>query len=263
VRIEMNVLLTMVLLLQIVGTPMPGATPITDGYLIVSEGNPEFPPLPTDIQPVTINEDWELLYYEVIASSREYVVRGELRNTSTNPLTTPTVIVTASDGSQFNLHPDIDIVGPGERAPFRFSPWEDSIIAALNQSQELSFTGVCEGFYGMVPVQDFAWEFRDVEIEYDASQAAARIEGTVTNVGQIPSDSYAPMLFAFSSDGRYVGSLFAFGFPGTLLVGAETAFEFDHGFAMYHTGEPFNGAGSGAVFVLAMVVPTYGWGMCI
>jgi hypothetical protein len=259
----MNVLIAMMILLQAVGTPMADATPITDGYLIVSEGAPEFPPLPKDIQPVTINADWELLYYQVVPTSSRYIVRGEIRNTSSNPLSTPTLIVSTANGLEFGIHPEIDRVDSGERAPFAYSIWDDGEMAALNESQELAFSAVCEQFYGVVPAQNLTWEFRDIEIEYDAPRAAARIEGTVVHGGQSNVEYIAPMLFTFNAEGHYIGSIYPYGFPMTLLPGDEVFFEMDHGFDTWSSSDPFNGAGRDAVFVLAMSWPTYVSVSCI
>lgn len=109
----MDVLLALVFLLQTVGTP------IADGTLVVLNQDLDFPDLPEGSEPTPINEDWELLYYEVYTGSDEYVIQGEIRNISDNLLSTPTLIVTIADGLELGIHPDVDRVGSGERAPFR------------------------------------------------------------------------------------------------------------------------------------------------
>jgi len=246
----MSLLLVVALLLQTVGTP------IADGALIVSSGWPEFPALPQGATPTPINDDWELLYYEVATRSDAYVIQGEIRNTSSNPLETPTIIVTFADGGQMGIHPDIDQADSGQRAPFRQSINDEDLIMAMNQSQEIEFTGVCE-YYNVIPAQAFAWNFRNVEIEYDAARSAVRASGTVTNVGDAPAENYAPMLFGFTEDGHYVGSINAREVPANILSGDQFEFEMDHGFDSFSSDRPFSGAGRGAVFVLAMAPPVY------
>lgn len=246
----MNALITVMLLIQIV------ATPIADGTVLVSSDDLQFPELPEGADPGPINDDWELLYYEVAISSDEYVIRGEIRNISSNPLSTPTLIVTTADGSQIGIHPDIDKADAGGRVPFQQNVYDEDITAALNQSLEIEFIGVCE-FYNVIPHQDFAWTFEDVEVEYDAERSAVRASGTVTNVSGVSVEHYAPMLFGFTADGRYVGSVSSRDAPSTILSGDRFDFEMDHGFDSYHSNEPFNGAGRDAIFVLAMAPPTY------
>lgn len=248
----MNILLVLIYLLQVVGTP------VADGsFLVISSETIQFPDLPPGTTPTPINQDWELLYYEVHASSSQYVIRGEIRNISPNPLTTPTLIVTVAGGIQIGIHPDTDQTKPGERAPFQHSVYQDEVMAALNQSQTVEFSGVCEDFYSVVPTQAFTWAFEDIEIEYDAGRSAVQISGSVTNVGETSAEGYAPMLFAFTSDGHYVGSIYPIEIPSTIFSGDQVAFEMDHGFDSYHSNEPFAGAGKDAVFVLAMAQPTY------
>lgn len=252
----MNVLLTIMFLLQAVGTP------IADGSLIVSNKTVEFPALPEGSEPMPINDDWELLYYEVNTGSSEYVIQGEIRNISPNPLSTPTLIVTVAGGLQVGIHPDVDQVGSGERAPFRQSNYEEDITVALNQSEEIKFTGVCE-FYEVVPKQEFEWEFQDVEIEYNAERSAVRISGNVTNIGDASAERNAPMLFGFTADGRYVGSIYPLDAPSTIFSGDQYDFEMDHGFDSYHSNLPFAGAGRDAIFVLAVSTPVFASLNCV
>jgi hypothetical protein len=134
--------------------------------------------------------------------------------------------------------------------------YEDEVTAALNQSQELEFSGVCE-YYGVVPQQEFIWEFEKVEIEYDASRSAVRASGVAINAGDTTAELYAPMLFGFTVDGQYVGSISSRDAPQTIVPGDYFEFEMNHGFDSYHSNEPFNGAGQDAIFVLAMAPPIY------
>lgn len=232
-------------------------TPINDGTLVVANSGFPFPPLPEGSKPSPINGDWELLYYEVAASAGQYTVRGEIRNASSNPLETPTLIVTAMGGTQVGIHPDIDEANPGERAPFQYAVYEDELTSALNQSTELEFSGACE-FYRAVPEQAFSWEFQNVEIEYNVQRSAVRVAGAVVNTGDTSAERYEPMLFGFTADGQYVGGISpASGFPNTVFSGDRVEFEMDHGFDTYRSNEPFAGAGREAVFVLAMAKPVH------
>jgi len=258
----MNVLIALDFLLQAVETPVAGGTPIPDGTLVVSESGVQFPALPEDAAPRPINEDWELLYYEVSAGSREYFIRGEIRNTSPNPLETPTLSVTVAGVAQVGIHPDVNQVGPGERAPFQYNVSDDEITAALNKAQDVEFTGVCEG-YRVVPKLEFAWDFQNIEIEFDARREAVRVEGTVKNAGDATAERYAPMLFGFTANGRYLGSIAAREVPDTIFGGDEFRFEMNHGFDSYYSKDPFQGAGRGALFVLAMSTPVYASLNCV
>lgn len=222
----------------------------------------QFPALPHDATPRAINEDWELLYYEVSAGSRAYIIRGEIRNASPNPLETPTLIVTVAGGTQVGIHPDVDRVGPDERAPFQYNVSDNEITAALNESQDVEFTGVCEG-YRVVPKLEFAWNFQDIGIEYDAGKEAVRVEGTVKNVGDATAESYAPMLFGYTADGRYLGSIAAREVPDTIFGGDEFRFEMNQGFDTYHSKDPFGAAGRGVILVLAMSTPVYASVNCV
>jgi hypothetical protein len=258
----MNLALVVVFMLQI------GGTPIADGTVIVSDSGIQFPDLPEGTTPVPINEDWELLYYEVATTSNQYIIRGEIRNSSPNPLQTPTLIVTISAAgavqgagsgpgvTQIGIHPDIDQVDAGGRAPFQYSVYEDDLTVLLNQSPELRFTGVCE-HYQVIPRQEFSWEFTDVEIDYDAGRSAVQVSGTVTNVGDATAEYYAPMLFGFTADGQYVDSISSRDAPQSIVSGDSFAFEMNHGFDSYHSSEPFSDSGRDAIFVLAMAPPVY------
>lgn len=246
----MNLLLVVIYLLQIVGTP------VANGSLIISNEVLKFPALPSDHRPVPINDDWELLYYEVHSGRSQYSIRGEVRNISESPLSAPTLIATLANGRQLGIHLDIDQVGAGERAPFQQSFYDEEITAALNQSKDVAFSGVCE-YYSAVPEQSFSWSFGSTEIEYDPTRSTVRVSGTVTNIGDASSERYAPMLFGFTTDGHYVGSIAARDIPATIFSGDEIMFEMDHGFNTYSSNEPFSGAGREAVFVLAMAPPVY------
>lgn len=136
------------------------------------------------------------------------------------------------------------------------------MTTALNQSPEIEFTGVCE-FYDVVLEQAFEWEFEDVKITYDANRSAVRVSGTVTNVGDASAERYAPMLFGFTTDGQYVGSIYPLDAPTTIFSGDQFDFEMDHGFDTYHGNQPFAGAGRDAIFVLAVSMPVYASLNCV
>ena len=238
-----STLISIVLLLQTV------ATPIADGQLIVSSEAPQFPDLPEGIEPTRIDENWELLYYDVVTTPSHYIIRGEIRNASPNPLDTPVIVLTLSEGTRIGTPADIAYAAPGARVPFSESVGGDAATIALNQSQEVTvFT--CDN-YGVVPKQETSWEFSDVEIEWEAERSAVQVSGTVTNLGPT-AERYVPMLFGFTETGHYLGSIDALESPGTLFTGETTDFEMDQRFNTYHTDEPFVGAGRVPIFVLAM-----------
>jgi hypothetical protein len=177
-------------------------------------------------------------------------------------LDTASLIVTLAGGLQLGIHPDIGSVGPGERAPFQHLVLEDEITAALNQSQQIQFTGVCE-HYGVLPEQEFTWDFQDVEIEFDAARSAVRVSGNVTNISETSAERYAPMLLVFNGDGHYVGSIAYGDAPSTTFSGDRVAFELDHGFDTLHGSQPLAGAGKDPIFVLNMAQPVYAFVGCV
>lgn len=252
----MNVLFAIVVLLQTMGTPIDG------GSLIVSNTGIQFPALPQDSEATPINEDWELLYYEVTTGSDEYVLRGEIRNISPNPLDSPVLIVTVTGGAQIGIHPVFDQVGSGERVPFFASVSDEEITIALNESMEVEFTDVCEN-YRVVPERELSWDFQNIEIEYDADGSAVRVTGTVINISDASVEDYAPTLFGFAADGQFVGSIRSRDVPRTFLSGDQLEFEMNHGFGTYYPSGPFNGAGRDAVFVLAMAPMVFGYSDCV
>jgi hypothetical protein len=247
----MHAIVVILLFFQVAATPLAAG-----GTLVLSEAEPAFPTLPTDAPPKPITDSLELLYVDVLTTSGDYQVRGEVRNTSESPLTGVTLLFALADGLQFDGPTAFDYIPAGGRAPFSISVYGDDLIAALNTSREFAAIGTC-GFEGVAPVQEATWAFADVDLDYDASRRAARVSGTVTNTSGMPSEWSAPTLFAFSKDGHFAGDIYPVGDMTQYIdAGGTVTFAMDHGFDMYHSDQPFSSAGSEPTFVLAMAQPT-------
>lgn len=228
----MHTLIVLILILQTTVTPLAGG-----GNLVLSASEPQFPDLPVDGQPTPINENLELLYLFLVPSLTRYHIRGEVRNISTSPLTGVTLVFRLANGMQFDGPTDIEYIPAGGRAPFSVSVNSDDLIAGLNQSQDVTVTGTC-GFESVAPIQQHTWQFQDVEIEYDASRRAVRVSGNVWNTGGMPPEWSAPVLFGFSEEGKYGGSIYPVGATQQFThAGTGILFDIDRIFDTYSSGE--------------------------
>ncbi len=249
----MMALVVVLLFSQVMGTP------IANGNLVISSGVTEFPPLPDDVKATPLDDRWELLYYDVIVAGNDYVIRGEIRNTSAEPLETPTLLMTFSNGAQMDAVADIAFVGSGGRAPFSTAINGDEVTKGLNTSQLIDFA-TCSSSQ-VIPNLLPKWEFSDVKISWNPEDTTAQVSGTVTNQGQ-DLNRLSPTMFGFSANGHYAGAIDYWDAPTTFFNGDSYNFDMDANVTTYHTDLPFTGAGRELTFVLFMSKEIGAWASC-
>lgn len=242
-------------------TPV-AATPTPFDNVIVSDQSIQFPPLPDDLgEPLPVDENWEVLYYRIVPTQSSYLIRGELRNISENPLDTPVIVLTLSGGVREGAATETASAGPGERVPFSLTISDDEAIAAMNQSAAVESFDACE-FYGVIPERQYQWDFGDIDVECEPDRAAVRVSGSVTNMSGFAVERYVPTVFAFTEDGYFAGSMDPLEFPQRLFEGDSVSFEIDHGFNVYSSSAPFFEAGMNPTFVVAMASPVNAYMNC-
>lgn len=160
--------------------------------------------IPSDADPVPLNDDFELLYYYFAVRSSKVYVFGEMRNVGDEPAVAPRVIFTFLDeaGSPYGeevIVPDLGRVPGAERVSFQALNVLDNALLPGEWAEVAVTAGE--------PVGSLA-DFEPLPLEIDGFQLegpVAPLQGTVRNTGPEPIGPVTIRIAFYDNEDRFVG----------------------------------------------------------
>lgn len=213
------------------------------------------PALPSDISPVQLTDEVELLYFRSVVLGSHVQFVGELRNTADYWVAAPSWILNSGSGVKAQptmLHGDIP---PGGREQFSHGFFEELTGSERADALKLTMDTVDHEFCdigGSLSIyndqMDLQINTEDLSIDLDRPAFRAKVE--VTNLGEIPTDYVNVSALFFDDDGYYCGALTSLE-NARLKSNESIIFEIEEGFNSYSTaGNPLELINASPVVVI-------------
>lgn len=200
------------------------------------------PDLPSDISPIALSDELELLYFRSVTLGVHVQLVGELRNTTDYWVPAPLLILNSESGLRAQpamLHGDIP---PGGREQFSHGFFDELVGSERADALKISIDTVDHEFCDIEPVDVYNDQMQlqvaSEEVTIDLDRPAFQTKVKVKNLGDMPTHYvYASALF-FDEKRYYCGALTTLD-NARLSSGESFEFELEEGFNTYSTaGNP-------------------------